>query len=200
MASLLGPTLFSLALTQIAYGLNTASISNSTTTTTINFTTAVGNLSFTRKPRGRGTMGLIISRTATFWFCVWTAVHPDIIAGITGLSRLVYKANWMLFSIIVPEAIIMFAISQWKQVQRINKKWQQKFPNDRDYLGMDGAFFILMGSFMIDRPTGSRLPENCDTPPYACWCPATRPSQFWIKSQHHSYTATLIPAGFHNYL
>ena len=66
MASLLGTALFLLALAQLALAQNPASIGNSTTTTTINLRTAVGNLSFTPEPRGRGTVGLIISFTITF--------------------------------------------------------------------------------------------------------------------------------------
>ena len=200
MPSPLGSALFSLALAQLALAQNPASNGNSTTTTTINRPTAFGNLSFTPEPRGRGTVGLIISCTVTFWFCVWTAVHPDIIVDATPLSRLVYKATWMLVSITVPEGIIMCAISQLNQARRINKAWREKFGNNCDYLDLDGAFFVVMGGFVIDWHDGSKPPEKCGTPPWACWCPATRPSRFWIESQKHDYTATLTPTGFLKYL
>ena len=46
-------------------------------------------------------------------------MHPDIIVDATPLSQLIYKATWMLVSIIVPEGIVMCAISQRKHAQWI---------------------------------------------------------------------------------
>ena len=64
---------------------------------------------------------------------------------------------------------------------------------------MDGAIFVMMGGFLVGRHKGSGPPASCGTPLWACWCRATRPTRFWIESQHHDYTAMLTPTGFLKY-
>ena len=221
MLSPLGPALFSLALAQLVLAQSPANVGNSTTTTTINRSTAIGNFSFTPEPRGRGTVGLIISCTITFWFCVWTAVHPNIITNATRHSRLVYRATLMLVSMLVPVGVIMCAIGQLKEARRINKAWREEpkiDAKDKGYLGMDGAFFVVMGGFVIGRKEGSRPPSDSCIPPHACLCGATRSceaallrvvnrlcgpprlSSLWVESPDHDYTTTLTPTGFLKYL
>lgn len=117
------------------------------------------------EPRGRGTFGIVFSCTATFAFCVWTAVHTNIIAGGSVWNRFLYKAVMMIVSVIVPEGIIMCAFGQWREARKLQKAWNKKHPpkptswfgwlkfwGDSDEpFGMDVAFFVVMGGFVIDK-------------------------------------------------
>ena len=198
MSSPLGVALFSLALAQLSLAQNPTGVGNSTTTT--NRPSAIGNLSFTSEPRGRGTVGLIVSCSITFAFCVWTAVHPNIIVDATPRTRFVYKATMMLVSIVVPEGVIMCAIGQLREARRINKAWRERFkdPKDQGYLDMDGAFFVVMGGFVIDRAESDGPHSNCSLGGRLCICRAISRPDYWVESTN--YTATLTPAGFINYL
>ena len=198
MSSSLGLTLFSLALAQLSVAQNPADVGNSTTTT--NHPTAIGNLSFTSEPRGRGTVGLIVSCSITFAFCVWTAVHPNVIVDATPLSRFVYKATMMLVSVVIPEGVMMCAIGQLREARRINQAWRRKFkdPKEKAYLGMDGAFFVVMGGFVIDRAESSGPRPKCRPGGMLCLCGDIFQHEFYVESL--DYTATLTPTGFLNYL
>jgi len=80
----------------------------------------------------------------------------------------------MIISILVPEGVILCAYGQRREALRLHKAWQRKYPEQQGYLGMDGAFFVVMGGFIIDRvPAGS-------------------------VDQH--YTAILTPTGFLHFL
>jgi hypothetical protein len=63
-----------------------------------------GEAVFAYEPHGRGTVGLIVSCTATFVFCIWTAVHPNIVPGSITSQRVYYRAVMMMFSIMYPKA------------------------------------------------------------------------------------------------
>ena len=189
MSSPLGVVLFSLALSHHSLALNPADVGNRATTLTR--PTAISNFSFTSEPRGWGNIGLILSCSITFGFCVWTVVHPNVVADAGTASRFLYKATMMLVSIVIPEGLILCAYGQRREARRIYQAWQEKFKDseDKGYLGMDGAFFVVMGGFVIDRAT-SISSRKC------FWCRLW--PKLWVKSP--DYTATLTPAGFLFYL
>lgn len=135
--------------------------------TTTTYSTPLGPAKFGSEPRGRGTLGIIISCSATFVFCIWTSVHPNIIPGTTVWYRTYYKFMYMLVALIIPEAIIMSAYGQWRMAQRIHTAWRAHHGHQpitwldtfmfwktttNDGLGIDGAFFVVMGGFVLDLP------------------------------------------------
>ncbi|KAI5777140.1 hypothetical protein EDC01DRAFT_624397, partial [Geopyxis carbonaria] len=161
------------------------------TSRTQEFNTSTGKVYFASEPVGRGTWGIIFSSTATFIFCVWTSVHPNIIPNVSTWDRVFYRAILTIVSIVVPEGMIMCAYSQWLEAKEIKEHWESYLDSedDRDYLGMDGAFFVVMGGFVVDVK-----PEGAITP---------------IKSRHLTrlpegdqpeYTTTLTASGFVAYL
>lgn len=103
----------------------------------------------------------------------------------------------MLVALIIPEAIIMSAYGQWRMARKIHKAWishhkiQPKTwldtfmfwkTRDDDGLGIDGAFFVVMGGFVLDLPphlTPDLPPEVLSNTPI---------------------TTTLTPRGFLKYL
>lgn len=103
------------------------------------------------EPRGRGTFSLLLSCIVTLVLCIWTAIHDDVIPNPTFQKRLTSKLAWMLLSLFIPEIVIAHAISQWKEARKLHRFWCNHFKvkagSKGDRLGMEGAFFVIMGGF-----------------------------------------------------
>lgn len=92
----------------------------SATSRTANYTKGVqlteynagGPILFGSNPSGRGSLNILLSCTATFGFCVWTAVHPNILPNISDSQRRRYRIILTFFAAIVPEAIVILAVIQ----------------------------------------------------------------------------------------
>ncbi|CCX33196.1 Similar to predicted protein [Aspergillus terreus NIH2624]; acc. no. XP_001210260 [Pyronema omphalodes CBS 100304] len=185
--------------------------------------TIVGPVKWASEPRGRGTLGVLLSCTLTFIFCIWTVVHPNIIPDSCQKFRTLYKAVLMVISILNPEGLVILAYGQWRDAVRLNREveeyWrtqlQPKYPaiqtekksqvqltkeltkKCRDWLGMNGAFFVVMGGFTIDVST-------CESTKNV----RSQSMQTLIKRKvvaledrkSSKFTATLTPTGFVKYL
>lgn len=148
---------------------------NSNTTTTER---PLVSIIYMPEPKGRGTWGILFSSTATFAFCIWTAMHPNVLHNRPQETRTLYKGVWMVLSIIVPEGILICAFRQWWTAHKLDQWWREHFKKEygeykslserhgsctsksrckpcqqhqevEDYLGMDGAFFVVMGGTMM---------------------------------------------------
>ncbi|KAI5845890.1 hypothetical protein DFP73DRAFT_405531 [Morchella snyderi] len=80
---------------------------------------------FRTEPSGRGTIGIIISCTATYIFCVWTTVAPAV--GETGKKhlRLWYKLVLTLIAIAAPAGIMIYAFDEYRQAQKLQAEWKK---------------------------------------------------------------------------
>ncbi|KAI5843109.1 hypothetical protein DFP73DRAFT_96007 [Morchella snyderi] len=122
------------------------------------------SIEFRSEPVGRGTVGIILSCVATFLFCIWGTVHPNIIVGAKSHYRLFYKAILMLVAIVVPEGLILSAFFQYWQAKHLHKMWLAKredktnepwytflkfWEDSKETFGREGAFFVVMGGFVI---------------------------------------------------
>lgn len=130
------------------------------------YDTILGRAPIGGEPHGRGTFGIIFSSSVTFFFCVWTAVHPNIITGASMWYRLWYKFVLIFFSITLPEGVIICAFGQWREAKILHTAWRSKMKLPKrtwaeklklwktadDGFGLDGAFFVIMGGFVIDLP------------------------------------------------
>lgn len=132
---------------------------------------------FESEPRGRGTIGIIKSCTATFIICIWTSMHADIPPLHASIwISVVYKAVWMLCAALIPEAIIMSAFWQWRQAKEIMTVWERKFGGDlniaeaRREISMLEGFFVVMGGFTIreltDKEEGKDVYYSTTLTPY----------------------------------
>ncbi|KAI5845887.1 hypothetical protein DFP73DRAFT_512424 [Morchella snyderi] len=178
--------------------------------------THYGEAVFASEPRGRGTVSLIVSCTSTFVFCIWTAVHPNIVPGCTGSQRLYYRAMMMVFSIIVPEGILICAIGEYRAARSLRNVWKaQNWPGGdaaKQKMSMEVAFFVVMGGFVIDEatpPAGVEWMKQRDTELGSLWklsekvksglAPRTiatpDPNQ-----QPRPFRAILTPTGFIKYM
>lgn len=71
------------------------------------------------EPTTRGTVELLWSCITTFGFCVWTAIHPDVVPVGGVFSRVVYKLVFMLATTIVPELVLCYAWAQRRRAKQI---------------------------------------------------------------------------------
>lgn len=107
------------------------------------------------QPSGRGTIGLLWSCTLTLILCIWTAIHPDVFAAKSSWYRTLYKAYWTTFSAIFPEFLVCCAIAQYMQARKLHKAWIKAWGDrqEKDWLGMPGAFFVVMGGYVVTEGT-----------------------------------------------
>jgi len=164
--------------------------------------TSLGKMTFATEPEGRGTWSIIFSCTVTLLFCVWTAMHPDIVPGLSSWYRFFYRMLLMLIAAVNPEAIAVLAWQQWRDARRIRKEWNDHFQSIQDDasedLGMETAFFVVMGGFLIDR---SEVKSNKRTK-------QKHTGRFYTHNLHETnekrvpgrFIATVTPTGFVKYL
>jgi hypothetical protein len=207
---------FALVLASMTFA---APLRNTTTGLTIfKHETTLGPMVFGTEPPGRGTWGILFSCTTTYAFCVWTAVHPNVIPDASSGYRLFYKGVLMVISIINPEGIAVFAYGQLAAARDLKRQWEmdledmavKKHWDDNMYetqkrkysLNMQVAFFIVMGGFTIDESTEesnmhlrSKHIERLHKLHII-----NAPKEGGAKERKKSkFTATLTPAGFLKY-
>ncbi|KAA8899389.1 hypothetical protein FN846DRAFT_782359, partial [Sphaerosporella brunnea] len=108
------------------------------------------------EPRRRGTLGLFWSCAVTYGICIWTAVHKDIVPFVGVKHRLYYKLLWVFTAFVLPEFLLIIALSQLRQAMKVRDHWRKRFP---DTLGLQGGFFLVMGGYTIKRSVSPGKPE-----------------------------------------
>ncbi|KAI5839464.1 hypothetical protein DFP73DRAFT_483878, partial [Morchella snyderi] len=157
------------------------------------------------EPKGRGTVGILVSCTATYIFCIWTSIHPNIMPETTKTCRTFYKMVLTFVSIVLPPGIMVCAMGELYDACQVLKAWNKKREDwkrdniideidDSNALGLDGAFFIVMGGFVVQKV---EVPKQSTTPLGLSRAAArkTRPSD-----ATGIYWSTLTPEGFIDYL
>ncbi|KAJ0413035.1 hypothetical protein BJY00DRAFT_320201 [Aspergillus carlsbadensis] len=142
-------------------------------------------------PNGRGTIELLWSSSITYGLCVWTVVHPHIIPWPRFRDQLYYKTNCLIGAVFVPELVLVASLGQFLEARKLLALWKREFRGHEaeDWLGMPGAFFVIMGGFVIT------VREQDST---------TNSASSEVDSQTHreardsdtTYVMTLQPAGF----
>lgn len=120
------------------------------------YDTPIGEVRFRPEPVGRGTVGILLSCTATYVFSVWTSLHPNLISDATKGARLWYKTVLMCLSIQCPEGMMICAFGEWLQA-KVWEAWKENMAIHEDgdqrkkkiieAFQMNTAFFVVMGSF-----------------------------------------------------
>lgn len=64
------------------------------------------------EPRGRGTMGILLSCIITLSICVWTSIHLNVVTDPTPSRMFLMKFGWMLAGIFTPEVTLYIAFRQ----------------------------------------------------------------------------------------
>lgn len=138
-----------------------APASNNTITTYVPLGVKV---KYAPEPRGRGTLGIIFTCMTTFFFCVWTTVHPDIVADTSTWCRLYYRSILMLIAALVPEGLMVCAFIQRREAGRLLHDLAKGPKVLQGPLGMDGAFFVVMGGFVVVQTESGENAEGTSSP------------------------------------
>ncbi|CAG8148001.1 unnamed protein product [Penicillium nalgiovense] len=119
-----------------------------------------GEPSYVSGPDGRGTIELLWSCSITFGLCIWTAMHPNVIPWDSFRDEFLYKLNWMVIAVFTPEIVVCTAASQRFQARQVRKDWEKHFSEHpaKDWLDMSGAFFVVMGGFIIKKSRTATSP------------------------------------------
>ena len=91
-------------------------------------------------------MDLLWSALSTYGICVWVTVHKDIVPYCGRWHQFVYKLWWVIVAFFSPEFLLLVAVGQLRHAKMIHQLWKERFP---DTLGIEGAYFLLMGGYTI---------------------------------------------------
>lgn len=118
---------------------------------------------FTSEPQGRGTVGLLTSCSLTFLLCIWTTIHPnilarsdpfpesdtsprsDIIPKPKGGGQFKFKCIWMVMAILHPELVMMCALGERRRAKEVLLACKAKFGNSK--VGLAEGYFVEMGIY-----------------------------------------------------
>ena len=122
----------------------------------LNSNSTVPEIGYMAEPKGRGTVGILWSCLTTFGLSVWTAMHPNITPNAPMSDRIRHKLFWAITAALFPELVLLRACSQWLEAKALQKYWCNEFGNvkpgsDEDLIGVEGAYFVLMGGFIAPR-------------------------------------------------
>lgn len=79
--------------------------------------------SFVPDPNGRGTWSLLYSCLFTLFLCVWTAIHPNVLApGTSNVEKYRYKFLWVVMAIFAPEIGVFIAFKQYRSANRLRRE------------------------------------------------------------------------------
>lgn len=77
--------------------------------------------SFVPEPKGRGTLGLVLSCVLTLILCVWTAIHLNITLHDTGLRYIGRKISYVLIGLFASEILLAISHREWLQALEMLK-------------------------------------------------------------------------------
>jgi hypothetical protein len=126
---------------------------------------------FFPNPPGRGTIGLVYTCILTLALCLWTAMHQDVAFHKEHwFYGAAYKGSWMWLAIILPEFLVCCAVAQFLEARDLRTAWESHWDDiDGDnsdkarWLGISGAFLVVMGGYEITCPASCRSgnPADC---------------------------------------
>ncbi|RPB06886.1 hypothetical protein P167DRAFT_514129, partial [Morchella conica CCBAS932] len=167
---------------------------------------ALGIVTWHAEPKGRGTIGILVSCSATYIFCIWTSIHPNIMPETSKICRLFYKTVLMFVSIVLPPGIMVCAMGELYDAYRVRKAWNEMRKtwhkekkitaiDESNELGMYGAFFVVMGGFVIAPITSNPLSTSTPSVSRAETGISGRPD-----TTMEVYWTILTPEGFIEYV
>ena len=148
-------------------------------------------------PNQRGTIDIIWSCVTTLAICCWVMLHLNVPAKTDNhWSLFLRKARWLMFALLSPELVMLFACGQWASAQRSVA--------DMHSLGyqnwtMVHAFYADMGGFLLHSPDYISFPITAKQVHYLVKqrylpVPNITKEEIWDKSKADMFAK--IIAGF----
>ncbi|KAF9566588.1 hypothetical protein CPC08DRAFT_703949 [Agrocybe pediades] len=108
-------------------------------------------------PRTR--LEIIWTCLATILAASWVAVHPNMPGpNVSKVKKILWRIELMLWAIIAPELIILWAMQQWYGAKVLENKFISSYrkPNDAFKWTKKHGFFLQMGGFVLHAKDGPR--------------------------------------------
>ena len=148
-------------------------------------------------PNQRGTMDIIWSCVTTLAICCWVMLHLNVPAkNDNHWTLFLRKAKWLMFALLSPELVMLFACGQWASAQRSVA--------DMHSLGyqnwtMVHAFYADMGGFWLHPTDCTSFPITAMQVHYLVQkgylpAPSITKKEIWDKSKADMFAKTV--AGF----
>ena len=107
-------------------------------------------------PSQRGTVDIIWSCVTTLAICCWVMVHLNVPAKDDGFWTLfIRRARWLMFALLSPELVMLFACGQWASAQR---SVADMHSSGYESWTMVHAFYADMGGFVLHTPDCTSFP------------------------------------------
>lgn len=104
-------------------------------------------------PTGRGTFNIVYTCIITLSLCVYTALHLNLCAEDSTVQRIVKKAQGTGRGLLMPEHQVVQSYGDWLEAHKLHKDWCDYFNvkkgSKEDRLGIEGAFFVVMGGYSL---------------------------------------------------
>lgn len=82
-------------------------------------------------PKGRGTVGIILSCLVTLALCVWSALHLNVrMKSETRAQRYLRYGKWILLGTFIPELVVLSAWKQWLSAKSMSSEMKQIFDEE----------------------------------------------------------------------
>ena len=148
-------------------------------------------------PNQRGTIDIIWSCITTLAICCWVMLHLNVPAKTdTHWTLFLRRTRWLMFALLSPELVMLFACGQWASAQRsVADMHSLGYPD----WTMVHAFYADMGGFLLHPPDCTSFPITAKQVHYLVQqrylpMPEITKKEIWDKSKADLFAKTV--AGF----
>ncbi len=90
-------------------------------------------------PKGRGTVGIIVSCLVTLALCVWSALHLNVrMKSETRAQRYLRYAKWIVLGTLIPELVVLSAWKQWLSAKSMTIQMKKMFDEEHAQQKQEG--------------------------------------------------------------
>lgn len=114
-----------------------------------NNTNSIHTQGWTPEPNGRGTMSILWTCLFTVFLCTWTVVHPSV-----RWATWKRKILLLLGALLVPEALVAFALEELVQVWSLGKKIKELKLEGWEKWTWEHGFFTYMHGWVVEETAG----------------------------------------------
>ena len=148
-------------------------------------------------PNQRGTLDIIWSCITTLAICCWVMLHLNVPAKTDTYWTLVLRrSRWLMFALLSPELVMLFACGQWASAQRSVADMHSSGYKSWTIVH---AFYADMGGFLLHPPDCTSFPITAKQLHYLIQqrylsIPKITKKEIWDKSKADVFAKTI--AGF----
>ena len=91
-------------------------------------------------PKGRGTVGIVVSCLVTLALCVWSSLHLNVpLKSETRLQRCLRYIKWILLGTLIPELVVLSAWKQWLSAKSMSSQMKKILDGENAQQKQEGS-------------------------------------------------------------